>query len=432
MVQESQRQIIDERQFAALLSGRATELLAFLNLLLGLEEARWKKRHYNQLGSLCHDLETFLDDYDSRNNRSFSYPTELVASLRGFAKIGVSLTHLMGRLSRYDVQLTKEQTTSFLAETERTFQFLTTSMRVMMRDLIRAAGDLGVTVSARAAADESLPEERVRLSLPDNIDDEDLLDEERKIAEVASRYMRGLERVGRLAATTLRRADDLRDFVLKQVDEERSREFEAMVHSLQSKYDTYIRNTVLEARTPSLPRLRGHISLALHLLEVCTELVHFYVRHENDIRYEAAKAGIAGLVNKTEVLDRAINYAFHFAADVLRAGEPLAQEALATFVQVQELTVELPEGATLHARPISLIVKIVHHHGTHVVMDLGGESCDAASIMEIIMIAGNVPDARRVLFRGDARTLRDLRLLFESGMGERGMDVLPPELHYLR
>jgi hypothetical protein len=36
------------------------------------------------------------------------------------------------------------------------------------------------------------------------------------------------------------------------------------------------------------------------------------------------------------------------------------------------------------------------------------------------------------VFRGDEKPLRDIGLLFEHGLGEDGIDGLPPELGYLK
>jgi phosphotransferase system HPr (HPr) family protein len=178
--------------------------------------------------------------------------------------------------------------------------------------------------------------------------------------------------------------------------------------------------------------MRGHASAALHLLEIGTELIHFYVRHENDVRSEQVRARMADLINKDEVLDRAVNYALHFATRFFLAGRPFADEALAAFLHQQELRVSIPEDGALHARPISLIVKIVNRYETHVEMELDGETCSASSIMELIMVAGNKPHARELIFRGDAHPLADLALLFENGLGENGLDRLPEALRYLK
>jgi len=85
----------------------------------------------------------------------------------------------------------------------------------------------------------------------------------------------------------------------------------------------------------------------------------------------------------------------------------------------------------LHARPASLIVSIVNHHGVPVEVEIDGECANAGSIMQVMILAGSKVTARRVTFRGDVKPLRDLELLFGIGLGEKGLDDLPNELSYL-
>ncbi len=69
--------------------------------------------------------------------------------------------------------------------------------------------------------------------------------------------------------------------VPEHVNEERLRIFEAQVPpTSQSVYDTYIQYTRMEANDPRLSKLRSYVSMALHLLEIATVLVHFHERHE--------------------------------------------------------------------------------------------------------------------------------------------------------
>jgi len=96
------------------------------------------------------------------------------------------------------------------------------------------------------------------------------------------------------------------------------------------------------------------------------------------------------------------------------------------------LEVELGEDVTLHARPAALIVGIVNRYGTPVEMEVDGQACNAASILDLLVTVGSHPNSRRFLFRGDENPLRDIQLLFESGLGEAGFDQLPQALSYLR
>jgi len=96
------------------------------------------------------------------------------------------------------------------------------------------------------------------------------------------------------------------------------------------------------------------------------------------------------------------------------------------------LEVELGQDVLIHARPAALIVGIVNQYGTPVTMELAGGSCNAASILELLLAVGSNPDEKRFVFRGDANPLRDIGLLFRHGLGEDGLGSLPSELGYLR
>lgn len=425
--------IILEDQFRQVFAREIVGFMRLLNLLRATDSDDWGKRHFTELVSRSHQVETFLDDFGARNNKAFSFVTELVASLRGFGKVAVSMKHLASRLPRYNVSLEPGLAGAFLVETNRTVRFLNESVAALSNALSDALKQLDVETPADALDDSQLADETARHVLPHNIDEEDILDEERKIAEVATRYLGAAERIGAASGGRKIEGDaNLREFVLKHLDEEKARFHQTLVHSVQSKYDTFIKSTSIEARTPALPRLRGHASLALHLCEMNTELVHFYVRHENDIRYEAAKDRISQFVDKAAVLDRAVNFALLFAQKILDSGRVWADEVLRTFLKVQELQLTLGAESTLHARPISLIVKVVNHHSTPVELEIDGDRCNAGSIMELIMAIGAKPSARDLKFRGDARTLADLRRLFDANFGEDGLEHLPPELEYLR
>lgn len=432
MSENLRESIVTESEFAKLARERWCELLAMFALLRATPPRAWLKRHYMKLVELAHDAETFLDDYGARNNKSFSYLAETVASIRGLGKAAIALKHLESRLNRYQVDFASVDRTQFIEETALTSDFLARSILQLVESAEAEFGALGHPNDEAPYGDEAISETAPKFVLPHNIDEENVLNEEQKIAEVATRYLAVADRVALIGRKRIAGEAELSSFVLRNLDEERVRSIESQVHSIQSKYDTFVRLTTLESRNPALPKLRGHASLALHLLEIGVELVHFYVRHENDVRYEPAKERISNLVHKNQVLDRLVNYSFVFASQVLLGGKPFAESVLRTFVAAHDETFDLPEGVVLHARPISLIVRIVAHYGTPVRMHLGSETANAASIMEMILAVGSGVEARSVQFSGDARALRDIRILFESGLGERGMHTLPTELDYLR
>jgi phosphotransferase system HPr-like phosphotransfer protein len=163
-----------------------------------------------------------------------------------------------------------------------------------------------------------------------------------------------------------------------------------------------------------------------------TGLAHFYERHENDIRSQGAKTRIADLVDRSEVQDAILNHLLHWAKHFMEAGRTVAEDLIREFTNVQELEVDLDDDLVLHARPAALIVGIANYYGTPVEMEVAGQRCNAASILELLVTIGSHPDERRFLFRGDENPLRDIGLLFQYGLGENGINGLPEQLAYLR
>ena len=160
-------------------------------------------------------------------------------------------------------------------------------------------------------------------------------------------------------------------------------------------------------------------------------LVHFVERHETQ-REGGTGARVSALVDRREARAVTLDVLLAWASRFMQLGRPLAEELLPTYTNVQELELILPDDLILHARPASLIVCIVNHHGTPVEMELEGRVCNAGSILDLMVTVGSYPDARCFRFRGDEKPLQDVKRLFESGLGEGGLDALPPELDYLR
>jgi hypothetical protein len=203
------------------------------------------------------------------------------------------------------------------------------------------------------------------------------------------------------------------------------------VHNLQSAYDTYIKNTVLESKDERLSRLRGHASVTLHLLEAVTHLTHFVERHEGGVRSDDADT-VERLVSRARVRDVTLNHLLLWAARFMAAGRSLAEELLPAYTDVQSYEVELSDDLMIHARPAALIVGIVNRHATPVEMNIGEQRFNAGSILELMIAVGSNPRVRRFVFRGDVNPLRDIALLFAHRLGEDGIDSLPDELAYLR
>lgn len=430
MKEPSIEKVVPEEDFRALLSERAT---ALLETCAAPGDSAWTKRRFFDLSVEADELEAFLDDYGARTNRRFSAFTEIVASIRGFALAGLSLIHLVRRVGSYGVlDSLGERRVEALDDLGMALQFVEAKLAGLMRALLDEGRSIGITQLTQGEGHPPLDRTIRRFRLPHNVDLDRIEDEEQRIAEVASKYLAAAEL---LESVKIRRIDDAQDretFMHARCSEVDARVWESTVHNLQSSYDTYVKNTVLETGDPRLKTLRGHVSAALHTLEAVTRLTHFVERHEGGLRSDAADAALQGIVAREEVRDVTLNRLLFWAWAFIESGRELASSLLPSYTNASEATLHLREGIHLHARPASLVVAVVQHHGTPVELEVAGTVCNAGSILELMVAIGSNPEAREYLVRGDERPLRDLVALFAADLGESGLEGLPDSLGYLR
>lgn len=433
MTDTSLDRIISEEQFAGALGSEAEMFFRIANSLQYHSQPLQRSQHLFQLGIESNILESFLDDHGAKNNQTYCFFRELVASIRGFARVGFALEHLQRRFDSYGTILKDlpERYSAFEEAMSNSSEFVIDTIFALLDAVRLEGGVIGLQM-----VDKLFPEERytrglIHLQLPHNLGDERIEDDGQKIAEVASKFLQVCAMFREIGVTPIDDEERRERFFIKDCTEERARVYEATVHNLQSAYDTYIRGTNLEGTDDRLRGLRGHASAAFHLLKSVTGLTHFVERHESGTRNDEQKQRMGALVNRSKVRDMTLNQLLVWASELVLLGEPLAREILSSFSTLQELNLEVPEGITIHARPASLVVAIVNHYEMPVEMEVAGNVCNAASILEVLINAGSNPDERRYVFRGDARPLADLRALFEAGLGEEGLDKLPEGLSYL-
>ena len=432
--ERSLEEVIPERAFIGLVQTQIQSFFRLANTLHARDSASWNKRHFNQLVIESEGLESFLDDYGARYNRTWCLLRELAASLRWFSLAAFSLAHLSGRLDSYGLEgtLSSQERDQALESLQNARQFLCETIERLLARLRREASARGLELTPEVYPDDSLLGLTPRQCLPRNIGQEDLVEENQKIAEVASKYLASCDLLEDQGIRRIGDAERRRELLERVCTEAQARVYEATVHNLQSSYDTYVKNTVIEGRDDRLPRLRGHLSTALHLLESVTFLTHFVERHEGGIRSEAAEQVIARVVDRQRVQEVVLNELLVVAERFMQRGRSVAEELLRAYTNLQELEVELPRDLKLHARPAALIVGIVGHYGTPVELEVSGHKCNAGSILEMLVTVGSNPEARRFVFRGDENPLRDIGTLFQNGLGEKGLEELPDRLGYLR
>jgi phosphotransferase system HPr (HPr) family protein len=426
-------EIIQEKDFLPILEANVQGFVASCKSFLGHKIEDVNKRIIGYLHEESELLVSFLDDYDARNNRAFAYFSELAACIRNLIRVCYLQRHLLRRYFKYHLDDDVAQVAQFHLSSGESFEFLIGSVMDLVREILReASSELGIKVPNDGPDHHNLPDPLPKSTLPHNIGEDTIGNVEQPIVEIATVYLQAAREVMSIGTVESDAPDAIREFVIQNLPEERVRNLEALVHGLQSKYDTYLKNTHIEQSNATLLNLRGHISMALHLLEYSTGLVHFYERHENDVRSVDAKRRISRIVDKNKTLRLIVNYGYRFARWYIERGQQYANKLLEEYSRIIKLQLSMPDGIYLHARPVSLIVSIVQHHGTPVQMEIEGEKVDANSIIQVLMVSGNNSRTRTVIFYGDEKPLSDLKELFAARLGEEGLDSLPATLGYLK
>lgn len=425
---EARDVILREEDFVAFLDPAARELGS---LAVSIRERPSLVDHPPVVAHLYETsevLEDFLDDHGARQNRRYAPFRELVASLRWMSRVkGVAL-HLTRRLGRFRFasDAIRPDLEAALAEARTTLDGF---LQALLEALLAEARELSLDVTESTPLPDISALEQ-RQVLPRNLEADEGVAENEHVAEIAAKFIQVLDGARQLNLRHVRPKSDLVEFVAHHATEERCRHYESSVHNIQSMYDTYLRGTTFEEENDWILELRGHASAAFHLLEMSTDLIHFYERHENEVRHEEARERIAGLVPKADVLHVAVNLCLRPAYLAVEGAADVAQRILSTFVNQDHVELSLPDGIVLHARPLALIVQVARHYGTPIELSFDGKPCSASSLMGLIMLVGEHPSPDSITAHGDARALQDLKALFDSGLGERG--DLPERLDYLR
>lgn len=431
---DSLGRIISEEEFAAILKPPMSDFLALARRFGEMSDSERFRQYLSFLSEQANEVESFLDEYGARTNRTFSFLGKLIASVRWISRGLFAIEHVGSRFMGYFADPSAAAHEGFREELEATRCFLQSSLASLVNACAEEAIRLDCAEDASSGGiGKSIPGTNPGKNLlPQNLDElEEVPDEERRIIEVASRFRLAQEDIARLKVSERQDGPtEIRRAVRERYDEEAARRLEAKIHGLQAKYDTYISGTTLERSHPELRELRGFTSVVLHLLEAGTNLVHFYERHESDIRGAASQDRLAKIVDETRMLERIHNFVLVFASQYAKRGREVAEQIIPQFTTDVAYDLTVPTGTWVHVRPAHRIVAIVNHYGSPVEMEIDGERCEANSILQVMMLMGNHADARVIRFRGDEKPLGDLRALFDADLGE-GEGALPDRLSYL-
>jgi phosphotransferase system HPr-like phosphotransfer protein len=400
-------------------------------------EGIFTQKLYSTLVSTSMLLEDFLDFHGAKNNKHWYFYRELTAAVRHLSLAANFQKHISNRLVFYDLQ----DIGDFPDDGEATLDFLIKALMKMAPVIVEEARKLNIPLPEERFSTADFPSVVTNDMLDYDIDDEDMDQQKKNIVKISSEFLNIAKSFDQLKFYEPYTLKDILALVPEKVNEVEIRRYEMLVHNLQSSFDTYVIHGGFRFGNRELKRLRGYFSVVFHLLQMVGRLLHFYERHLYEAgykdTYKRTQDRLSDIVNPKTLLDRTINYGLFYACHFLTIGIELAQKVLNENIERASIKVGVPEKLGFHSRPCLLVAKIVQHYGGQVELCLGSDRFDASSVLDLQWAGGKIQkeNLSKVVFEGDARSLKDIEILASVNYGEDTMGKgvpLPRELSYLR
>ena len=397
----------------------------------------FNKKLYSKLISSSMLLEDFLDFHGAKNNMNWYFYRELSAAVRHLGLGANFQKHIFNRLAFYDLV----DTADFEKEGERTLEFLTKCLMKMAPVILDEARRLRISIPTEEFSVVDFPSVVTSEMLDYDIDDQNKDQQKKNIVKIANELLNIAKGFEEFKFYEPYSYEDILTIVPEKVNEVEIRRYEMLVHNLQSSFDTYVIHGGFRYGNRKLKRLRGFFSVVFHLLQMVGHLLHFYERHLHEAgyknTYKKIQEQLASLINPENLLDRTVNYGLYYACHFLTTGVELAREVLNENIERSSIEIGVPVKLGFHSRPSLLVAKIVQHYGGQVELCVGSDRFDASSVLDLQWAGGKIQkeNITKVIFEGDARTLKDIEILAGVNYGEDtiGKGVpLPKELSYLK
>lgn len=382
-------QTIENQEFKTSI---AEDLQDLLSISSGLSEYKAEDVNRPLLGRLnlessrCEEL---LDAYGAQHNDEWSPLRKITAVIKAFSRVGYSLLHIKKAAPSYNLVQLDE---SFEDATDYMISSIFSILMKSCKEICRLNENLDINHNLKPMDSYRFGENQVLGRLHS--------DRIRKASEypgktavyLATSFLNLAEESIMLKIYKKLNEDEYSAAIPEEVSEEKLRLLENKFHNLQSLYDTYLSGSDVAQKDPSLPVLRGHISVIYHLLECATNLTHYYERHS---LYFHEKTVLTAPVQDKELLTHLMQYFISFPERYILASQKLCKKILKHYAEMGEIEVPIPNYRGFHVRPSTLIAKIVVHYGSDVTMTLGNNEYNASMPLELFRANEEINQVKR-------------------------------------
>jgi len=397
------------------------------------------KRLYSKFIATSQLLEDLLDFHGAKKNKQWFCYRELTATVRHISLAAYVQQHIFNRMRLY----TLEDIDAFPAQAEYALDYFNSILKRIAPVILHEAVKLNIPIPDDHFDPADFPGVLTSEMLPADIDQyEGTRVQKQYIAKISSEFLHVSKLFDRLFGFYSPYSNkEIMDLIPSKVNEVEISKYNILIHNLQSSFDTYIAHGEKYKEHNSLKKMRDHISVSLHLLQIMERLLHFYERHLQDSgdkdTYTTVMKLLSDIVDKEFLLDRTINYALYYVNYFLSTGKDFAEKLLNENMERGTIRVNIPQKLGFHSRPSLMVAKLVQYYGGQVELIAGDSRFDASSVLDIQWAGGKIQkeNIKEVNFEGDIRALNDLQILASVNYGEDAMGrgiSLPKELSYLK
>ncbi|MDA3955723.1 hypothetical protein [Oceanispirochaeta sp.] len=382
-------QIIDNDAFKTSIAEDLRDLLSISSGLGGVSPDEVNRPMLGRLYLESSRCEELLDAYGAQHNTLWSPLRKITAVIKAFSKVGYSLLHIKNAAPSYN-----------LVQLDENFMEATDNMIGSVYHILeRACQEICKLNQTLEINSDINPMDNYRFG-ENNVNGRLLADRIRKASEypgktavyLATSFLNLAEESILLKIYKKLNDDEYSSAIPEEVSEEKLRLLENKFHNLQSLYDTYLSGSDVAQKDPSLPVLRGHISVVYHLLECATNLTHYYERHS---LYFHEDTILDAPVHDKELLIHLMEYFIAFPERYILASQKLCKGILRHYAEMGEIEVPIPNYRGFHVRPSTLIAKIVVHYGSDVIMMLGSNEYNASMPLELFRANEEINQVKR-------------------------------------
>ncbi len=382
-------QTIDDQTFKTSIAPDLQDFLSISSGLRGYEPEKVNRPLLGRLHLESSRCEELLDAYGAQNNSTWSPLRKMTAVIKAFSRVGYSLLHIKNATPSYNlVQLEEDFEEATDRMISKAFRVLTKSCD----EICKLNETLNIVTHINPIEEYRFDENQVVGRLENNRIRKESQAPGKTAVYLATSFLNLAEESLLLKIYKKLNEDEYGSAIPEEISEEKLRLLENKFHNLQSLYDTYLSGSDVAQKDPSLPVMRGHISVVYHLLECATNLTHYYERHS--VYFHNEKVLEAPIEDK-DLLLHLMQYFIAFPERYILASQKLCKEILKHYAEMGEIEVPIPNYRGFHVRPSTLIAKIVVHYGSDVTMLLGDSVYNASMPLELFRANEEINQVKR-------------------------------------